>query len=157
MTDSTTTDVFALSIPHEAWRAAGDPAEPEEERTADERSLLTAVVTINGTFHHLVAYEVTVGDDGMVTPSDGDKSEEIDGYYAAAGALGSFETTTIAGREYIVVMTPFESGERRARRGLLACSARPRLERLARSALGLVCWSWPEHGSPTWPVPEIYR
>lgn len=108
MPSTTTTDVFTLSIPDEAWRAAGDPADTAEERTADERSLVTAVVTINGTFHHLVAYEVTVGDDGMVTPADGDKSEEIDGYYAAAGALGSFDTTTIGDREYVVVMTPFD-------------------------------------------------
>ena len=108
MSSTTTTDVFALSIPDEAWRVAGDPADPEEDRTADERSLLTAVVTINGTFHHLVAYEVTVGDGGMVTPVDGDKSEEIEGYYAAAGADGSFDTTTIGDRKYVVVMTPFD-------------------------------------------------
>jgi hypothetical protein len=108
MSSATIPDVFTLSIPDEAWRASGDPADAVEERTADERSLLTAVVTINGTFHHLVAYEVTTADGEVVAPADEDKSEEIDNYYVASGAIGSFATTTIGGREYVVVMTPFD-------------------------------------------------
>jgi hypothetical protein len=108
MTSTTTTDVFSLSIPDAAWRAVGDPADSDEGRTADERSLLMVAVTINGTFHHLVAYEVSLDEDGVATPADEDKSEEIDNYYVAAGADGSFDTTTIGDREYVVVMTPFD-------------------------------------------------
>jgi hypothetical protein len=93
-----------LTIPEHGWRAAGDPTDVEEGNRGDERSLLTAELVINGTSHHLVAYQV----DAAGHPVNDDHGETVDQYYAAAGALGQFESTTIGHRDYLVVLTPFD-------------------------------------------------
>ncbi|MCL4414053.1 MAG: hypothetical protein M1522_04780 [Actinobacteria bacterium] len=36
------------------------------------------------------------------------RDEDVDHYYAACGASGSFETTRIGGAKYLVFVTPFD-------------------------------------------------
>ncbi|MCL4413832.1 MAG: hypothetical protein M1522_03655 [Actinobacteria bacterium] len=92
---------ITLDIPDDAWAAAGDEDEP-----GGERAVLAAVVRIGGTHHHAVAYRVVPGshDPQRVYQRD----EDVDHYYAACGASGPFETTSIGGAEHLVFVTPFD-------------------------------------------------
>jgi len=94
-------DDVTITIPDAAWRLCGDEDEP-----GAERGVLTAVVTVNGTYHHAVAYRVAeeAHDFQRVEQRD----EDVDHYVAACGASGPFVTTTIAGARYLVFVTPFD-------------------------------------------------
>jgi hypothetical protein len=96
-----TTAEITLTIPDEAWYPAGDEDEP-----GGERAVLATVIRIGGTGHHVVAYQVVPGshDPQRVYQRD----EDVDHYYAACGASGSFETTRIGGAKYLVFVTPFD-------------------------------------------------
>jgi len=94
-------DDVAITIPDSAWRPCGNEDEP-----GGERGVLAAAVTVNGTYHHAVAYRVVeeAHDFQRVEQRD----EDVDHYVAACGASGSFVTTTIAGAPYLVFVTPFD-------------------------------------------------
>ena len=90
-----------LAIPDDAWRPCGDADEP-----GGERAVLSTVIHIGGTGHHVVAYQV--GDDTSEMLQVLQRDEDVDHYYAGCGASGTFETTEIAGAEYLVFVTPFD-------------------------------------------------
>ena len=90
-----------ITIPDAVWRRCGDEDEP-----GGERAVLAAVVRINGTGHHAVAYQVVSGSHDPLRVLQRD--EDVDHYSAACGASGTFETTTIAGEQYLVFVTPFD-------------------------------------------------
>ena len=90
-----------ITIPDAAWRPCGDEDEP-----GGERAVLAAVLNINGTSHHAVAYRV--GDDTSEMLQVLQRDEDVDHYYAGCGASGTFETTEIAGAQYLVFVTPFD-------------------------------------------------
>lgn len=95
-----TTEV-TITIPDAAWRPCGDDDEP-----GGERAVLAAVININGTGHHAVAYQVASGSHDPLRVLQRD--EDVDHYYAGCGASGAFDTTTIAGEQYLVFVTPFD-------------------------------------------------
>lgn len=90
-----------ITIPDAAWRPCGDEDEP-----GGERAVLAAVLGINGTSHHAVAYRVVSGAGDIQRVEQRD--EDVDHYYAACGASGTFEATTIAGEQYLLFVTPFD-------------------------------------------------
>jgi hypothetical protein len=56
---------------------------------------------------HFEAWAVTYDDEAMIQhAADGDDSD-LDHLFAAVGGDGSFQTTTIRGRQYILVASPF--------------------------------------------------
>jgi hypothetical protein len=82
-------------IPDEAWQdAEGDG------------SRLLAILTINGTFHHLEAIRV-IEQDGEQRAWN-EEFEEALTALDAFGGDGAFETTTIRDIEYVIVVTPFQ-------------------------------------------------
>lgn len=70
-------------------------------------SHLTAILVINGTFHHLDAIRVTDDEDGVQKPSADHLASTLDGMYAI-GADGPFDTVVIRGETYVLVATPFQ-------------------------------------------------
>lgn len=88
-----------ITIPDAAWRPCGDEDEP-----GGERAVLAAVLNINGTGHHAVAYQVASGTGDIQRVEQRD--EDVDHYSAACGASGTFDTTTIGGEQYVVFVTP---------------------------------------------------
>jgi len=85
-----------LDIPHEAWAPTGSDD--------DTTSRLLTAININGTWHHMEAYAVDDDDGGAVDPTF---TSNVDGIYAVGEPDGCFETTTINGREYVLVVTPY--------------------------------------------------
>ncbi len=97
---STKTAEISLEIPDDAWIAIGQDDEP-----GGRRSVLAAVVHIGGTAHHVFAYQVVPGSHAPQRVFQRD--EDVDRYVSACGASGRFETTAIAGAEYLLFATPF--------------------------------------------------
>lgn len=87
--------VLALSVPDDAWM---------EDRNGDR---LLAILVLNGTFHHLEAIRVIEDDDGIQQAASDDLAETFDAMYAI-GAEGPFDTVTMRGGEYVLVVTPFQ-------------------------------------------------
>ena len=97
------------SIP---WRAIGEPWDDEDENGKpihhDERERLLATVQIGSCSFHMEARQVIVEPDGWSLLRFTDDDEETMGaLYIAGGGEGRFETVEIAGRSYVVFMTPF--------------------------------------------------
>lgn len=87
--------VVALSVPDDAWM---------EDRNGDR---LLAIVVLNGTFHHLEAIRVIEDDDGIQQAASEDLAETFEAMYAIGGE-GPFDTVTLRGGEYVLVITPFQ-------------------------------------------------
>lgn len=87
--------VFVLTVPEEAWM---------EGRNRDHR---VAILVINGTFHHLEAVRVVEDDEGIQKTASADLAETLDAMYQI-GAEGPFDTVTMRGAEYVLVVTPFQ-------------------------------------------------
>jgi hypothetical protein len=87
--------VLALSIPDDAWM---------EDRGGDR---LLAILVLNGTFHHLEAIRVVEDDDGIQQVASEDLAETFEAMYTIGGE-GPFDTTTVRGAEYVLVVTPFQ-------------------------------------------------
>lgn len=87
--------VLALSVPDNAWM---------EDRNGDR---LLAILVLNGTFHHLEAIRVIEDDDGIQQAASEDLVETFDAMYAIGGE-GPFDTVTIRGGDYVLVVTPFQ-------------------------------------------------
>lgn len=88
-----------IDIPDTAWKPVGD-----EELPGGEQAKLTTTITIAGTDMHLDAWQITPGDAGQGALQDDDGLSEV---AFGVGADGHFETTTIGGREYVIVATPY--------------------------------------------------
>ena len=87
--------VLALSVPDDAWM---------EDRNGDR---LLAILVLNGTFHHLEAIRVVEDDDGIQQAASEDLAEIVEAMYAIGGE-GPFDTVTMRGCEYVLVVTPFQ-------------------------------------------------
>ena len=87
--------ILSLSIPDDAWM---------EDRKGDR---LLAILVVNGTFHHLEAIRVIENDDGIQQAASEDLSETFEAIYAIGGE-GPFDTVTMRGSEYVLVVTPFQ-------------------------------------------------
>ncbi len=71
-----------------------------------DRDHLTAILVINGTFHHLEAIRVLDDDDGHQHATSPDFADSIDVLYALGGD-GPFDSVTIHGASYVLVVIPF--------------------------------------------------
>lgn len=87
--------VLALSVPDDAWM---------EDRDGDR---LLAILVLNGTFHHLEAIRVIEDDNGIQQAASEDLAATFEAIYAIGGE-GPFDTVTLRGGEYVLVITPFQ-------------------------------------------------
>jgi len=87
--------VVVLTVPEDAWT---------EDRNGDR---LLAILVINGTFHHLEAIRVVEDDDGIQKTASEDLAETFDAMFQIGGE-GPFDTVTMRGAEYVLVVTPFQ-------------------------------------------------
>jgi len=85
-----------LSIPDDDWMNGGE-----------DRRHLTTILVINGTFHHLEAIRVIEGTDRRQHAASPDFESCIDGMFLIGGN-GPFDTVTIRGESYVLVVIPFQ-------------------------------------------------
>lgn len=111
-------DRLILDVPDHLWELRGPDLEDgdpvDEFDLHDPTAQLCATVTINGTDHHIDAHAVNdvetrlrngvvVTDQVLADPA---REDEVDAIRAATGG-GRWDTTTIGGRDYVVIITPF--------------------------------------------------
>jgi hypothetical protein len=87
--------VVVLTVPEDVWMDDGNG------------DRLLAILVINGTFHHLEAIRVIEDDDGVQKAASEDLAETFDAMFQIGGE-GAFDTVTIRGTEYVLVVTPFQ-------------------------------------------------
>jgi hypothetical protein len=68
---------------------------------------LTAILVINGTFHHLEAIRVIEDADGHQRAASPAFEESLDALYALGGD-GPFDTVTIRDASYVLAVIPFQ-------------------------------------------------
>jgi hypothetical protein len=90
------TRVRDLTIPDDDWMNGGANADH-----------LTTILVINGTFHHLEAIRIIEDDDGRQHAAAPEFEERIDGMYQIGGD-GPFDTVSIKGNLYVLVVIPFQ-------------------------------------------------
>lgn len=73
----------------------------------DDNNHLTTILVINGTFHHLEAIRVIEDEDGRQHAASPDFEDSIDAMFTMGGD-GPFDTVTIHGLEYVLVLIPFQ-------------------------------------------------
>ena len=88
--------VRAITLADDDWMRAGEN---------DDH--LTAILVINGTFHHLEALRVNDDEDGVQRVAASDLEPTFDAMYEIGGE-GPFDTVTICGGTYVLVVTPFQ-------------------------------------------------
>ena len=88
--------VRALTISDADWMNGG----------ADTNNLSTILV-INGTFHHLEAIRVIEDEDGRQQAASADFEDTVDAMFTIGGD-GPFDTVTIRGDTYVLVVIPFQ-------------------------------------------------
>ena len=74
--------------------------------TEADRSRLITTLTVNGVQLHLEAIEVRI-DQGWIQRACDESDQALASIHAAVGAGGHWETLEIAGRDYVVIATPF--------------------------------------------------
>ena len=89
--------IHDLVIDDDEWEPTGS------DDDLDSRLLLT--VCVNGVNHHLEAYAVEVKEDIQVV-RDSLFESNYEGMCMASEPDGRYQTTTIKGREYVLLMTP---------------------------------------------------
>lgn len=94
MTESTR--IRDLTIPDDGWMNSGEDA-----------NHLTAILVINGTFHHLDAIRVTEDDEGHQRASADEFEDTVDATYRIGGD-GPFDTVSVNGSSYVLVLIPFQ-------------------------------------------------
>jgi len=90
------TRVRDLTIPDDDWMNGGNDA-----------NHLTTILVINGTSHHLEAIRVIEDQDGRQRAAAPDFEDSIDAMFTIGGD-GPFETVTIRGETYVLVVIPFQ-------------------------------------------------
>ncbi len=90
------TRVRALTISDDDWMSGG----------ADANHLNTILV-INGTFHHLEAIRVVEDEESRQHAASPDFEDSIDAMFTIGGD-GPFDTVTIRGETYVLVVIPFQ-------------------------------------------------
>lgn len=88
--------IRSLTIAEEDWMNGGD-----------DEDHLTAILVVNGTFHHLDAIRVTENDDGVQVAASHEFEETLDAMYQIGGD-GPFDTVTIRGKAYVLAVIPFQ-------------------------------------------------
>lgn len=88
--------VRSITLADDDWMPAGDNG-----------NHLTAILVINGTFHHLDAIRVYEDDAGQQRAEAPQLEAAIDGMYQI-GADGPFDTVSIRGESYLLVVVPFQ-------------------------------------------------
>jgi 6-phosphofructokinase len=68
---------------------------------------LTTILVINGAFHHLEAIRVIDDEDGRQHAASPDFEDSIDAMFTIGGD-GPFDTVSINGDSYILVVIPFQ-------------------------------------------------
>ena len=89
-------DIHDLTIDDDAWM-----------RTGDDDDHLTAVVVINRTYHHVDAIRVIENDDGIQVAASSACEDTLDALFTLGGE-GPFDTVTIRGGTYVLVVIPFQ-------------------------------------------------
>jgi hypothetical protein len=90
------TRVRDLMIPDDDWMNGGE-----------DGNHLTSILVINGTFHHLEAIRVIEDEDGGQRAASPDFEDSIDALFTIGGD-GPFDTVTIRGETYVLVVIPFQ-------------------------------------------------
>jgi hypothetical protein len=88
--------IRSLTIADEDWMNGGD----------DDHHL-TAILVINGTFHHLEAILVTESEDDPQVAASPAFEDSLAAMYQIGGD-GPFDTVTIRGKTYVLVVVPFQ-------------------------------------------------
>lgn len=85
-----------VEIPADMWEDSSDE---------QDRSRLTASITVCGVSMHVEALEATFSDDLQeFTGSQGDMADDV---YEAVGGSGHWQTAKIDGRDYAIIITPY--------------------------------------------------
>jgi 6-phosphofructokinase len=92
----TRTTIRDLVIADEDWMNGGEDADH-----------LTTILVINGTFHHLEAIRVVEDEDGIQRAASKEFEDTIDAMFTIGGD-GPFDTVTIRGERYVLVLIPFQ-------------------------------------------------
>lgn len=95
-----------ITVPDDAWEPSGPELDAEYPAGGYPESRLLASVVINGTPMRLEAYEVTRDEDGQ-RAADITFADDVE-HLQAMQDVARFQTTTINGREYILVATLHE-------------------------------------------------
>ncbi|HEX8411820.1 MAG TPA: hypothetical protein VF883_23430 [Thermoanaerobaculia bacterium] len=82
-------------------------ADDDWMRSENDDDHLTAILVINGTFHHLEAIRVIEDDDGIQGAASDAWSTALDAMYEIGGD-GPFDTIAIRGGTYVVTVIPFQ-------------------------------------------------
>jgi hypothetical protein len=90
------TRVRDLMIPDDDWMNGGE-----------DGNHLTTILVINGTFHHLEAIRIIEDEDGGQRAASPDFEDVVDGMFLIGGD-GPFDTVTIRGETYVLVVIPFQ-------------------------------------------------
>jgi len=90
------TRIRDLTVAEDDWMNGGGDA-----------NHLTTILVINGTFHHLEAIRVIEAEDGRQHAASPDFEDSIDAMFTIGGD-GSFDTVTIRGEAYVLVVIPFQ-------------------------------------------------
>jgi hypothetical protein len=88
--------IRSLTIDDEDWMNGGD-----------DDDHLTAILVVNGTFHHLEAIRVTEDENGIQIAASPAFADALDAMYQIGGD-GPFDTVTIRGATYVLVVIPFQ-------------------------------------------------
>jgi 6-phosphofructokinase len=84
-----------------------DVSQLEWQDTEGDRSHLLAILVISGTFHHLEAIRVIEDEDGRQRAASPDLEDTLDALFTIGGD-GPFDTVTIRGETYVLVVIPFQ-------------------------------------------------
>jgi hypothetical protein len=90
------TRVRDLTIPDDDWMNGGK-----------DNDHLTTILVINGTFHHLEAIRVCEDGDGRQHAASPEFEESVDAMFQIGGE-GPFDTVSIKGDSYVLVVIPFQ-------------------------------------------------
>ena len=90
------TRVRDLTIHDDDWMNGGSDA-----------NHLTTILVINGTFHHLEAIRVIEDEDGRQHAASPDFEDTVDALFTIGGD-GPFDTVSIRGEPYVLVVVPFQ-------------------------------------------------
>ena len=97
-------NAIKLDIPDELWENSGPTS--EEDETNDPSARMFVTIQIFGVLHYLEAYAIDPDPDFQKPAYEGFEGN-LDGVYMVGQPDKRFETVTIKGREYVLVMTPY--------------------------------------------------
>ena len=90
------TRIRELTIADDDWMNGGE-----------DNNHLTTILVINARFHHLEAIRVLEDEDGQQHAASPDFEESLDAMFQIGGE-GPFDTVTIRGESYVLVVIPIQ-------------------------------------------------